>query len=419
MANKNDLFDFDETTAVNNDNVQGANIAENCAPSGINNAIRGLASIVKRAIGAQGSPISSAATTPIGAAGTALYATITGTTTITGFGSVAAGTLRILEFAGALTLTHNATSLKLPGSANILTAAGDVGLFMSLGSGNWKCLHYSKANGSPVAGGFSGTLTSTDPGAGPGPTFDAYRNSASAAASDALGRYAMSGNSSTGVKREYGAVDTLIVDPTNGSEDSNIRLLSFVAGTQTAPLTAGQGIQIGAPATGDKGVGTLNAAAGLYIAGHGTVAQTVIASTNAYVTCGTILPNDDTIPQNTEGNEVLTASITPTNPSSILLITFTGFVGGGANQTIAAALFVDSTANALNATVGAIAGAGSINTNLTLQHQVSAGSTAARTYKIRIGSATAADAFLNGDSGGRQFGGVATSVLKVEEILPQ
>ena len=32
MANKNDLFDFDEITAVNNDNVQGANIAENCAP---------------------------------------------------------------------------------------------------------------------------------------------------------------------------------------------------------------------------------------------------------------------------------------------------------------------------------------------------------------------------------------------------
>jgi hypothetical protein len=76
MANKNDLFDFDEITALNNDNIQGANIAENCAPSGINNAIRGLASIVKRAIGSQGSAIASAATTAIGAPGTALYTTI-------------------------------------------------------------------------------------------------------------------------------------------------------------------------------------------------------------------------------------------------------------------------------------------------------------------------------------------------------
>lgn len=138
MANKNDLFDFDETTALNNDNVQGANIAENCAPSGINNAIRGLASIIKRALGSQGSAIASAATTAIGAAGTALYTTVTGTTAITSFGTVGAGTLRIIEFTGALVLTHNATSLKLPGSANITTAAGDVGFFLSLGSGNWK-----------------------------------------------------------------------------------------------------------------------------------------------------------------------------------------------------------------------------------------------------------------------------------------
>jgi hypothetical protein len=150
MANKNDLFDFDETTATNNDNVQGANIAENCAPSGINNAIRGLASIVKRAVGAQGAAIPSAATTAIGAAGTALYATITGSTTITSFGAVAAGTFRIIEFTGSLILTHNTTSLKLPGGANIVTQAGDVAFLVSLGSGNWKCLKYTRSAGLPA-----------------------------------------------------------------------------------------------------------------------------------------------------------------------------------------------------------------------------------------------------------------------------
>jgi hypothetical protein len=149
MANKNDLFDFDETSAANNDNVQGANIAENCAPSGINNAIRGLASIVKRAVGSQGAAIPSAATTAIGAAGTALYTTITGSTAITSFGTVGAGTLRVVEFTGSLTLTHNATSLKLPGGASIVTQAGDVAFMVSLGAGNWKCLSYIRAAGLP------------------------------------------------------------------------------------------------------------------------------------------------------------------------------------------------------------------------------------------------------------------------------
>ena len=76
--------------------------------------------------------------------------TITGTTTITSFGSAAAGVIRRLVFSGALTLTHNSTSLILPGGANIATAAGDVAEFLSLGSWNWRCTVYQKASGSPV-----------------------------------------------------------------------------------------------------------------------------------------------------------------------------------------------------------------------------------------------------------------------------
>lgn len=75
---------------------------------------------------------------------------ITGTTTITALGTVDAGALRWLTFDGALTLTHNATSLILPGGANITTAAGDGMLVVSEGSGNWRCLMYQKANGRAV-----------------------------------------------------------------------------------------------------------------------------------------------------------------------------------------------------------------------------------------------------------------------------
>jgi hypothetical protein len=92
--------------------------------------------------------IASAATVNIGAAA-GNYLTVTGTTTITAFDTVQAGTERTLEFAGALTLTHNATSLILPGAANIVTAAGDVAIFRSEGSGNWRCIHYTRASRAP------------------------------------------------------------------------------------------------------------------------------------------------------------------------------------------------------------------------------------------------------------------------------
>lgn len=79
------------------------------------------------------------------------YLRVTGTTTITGFGTSPAGTLKIVRFAGVLTLTYNATSLILPGAASITTAAGDVAVMSSEGSGNWRCLSYSKADGTAVA----------------------------------------------------------------------------------------------------------------------------------------------------------------------------------------------------------------------------------------------------------------------------
>jgi hypothetical protein len=96
--------------------------------------------------------VASATTCAIGAAASN-YVRITGTTTITGLGTVASGIRRKVVFAGALTLTHNATSLILPTGANITTAAGDTAEFISEGSGNWRCTDYQRAIGLPVAGG--------------------------------------------------------------------------------------------------------------------------------------------------------------------------------------------------------------------------------------------------------------------------
>lgn len=100
--------------------------------------------------------IASATTTNLGST-QSFNVSVTGTTTITGFGTAAAGVARFGRFAGILTLTHNATSLILPnGGSNITTAAGDRFMATSLGSGNWLVNFYAPASG--VGGGGSGDM---------------------------------------------------------------------------------------------------------------------------------------------------------------------------------------------------------------------------------------------------------------------
>jgi hypothetical protein len=98
--------------------------------------------------------------TTIGAAATVDLGTISshnalisGVTTITSFGSSAVTTYPVyrIKFDSALTLTHNGTSLILPGAANIVTAANDTAVANYLGSGNWQIVSYSKASGAAVA----------------------------------------------------------------------------------------------------------------------------------------------------------------------------------------------------------------------------------------------------------------------------
>jgi hypothetical protein len=100
--------------------------------------------------------LASATTTDLSTVGANVR--ITGTTTITGFGTAPSGVTRKLRFAAALTLTHNATSLILPGAANILTAAGDTAEAISLGSGNWVLVNFTRA-----AAGYAGNILLANP----------------------------------------------------------------------------------------------------------------------------------------------------------------------------------------------------------------------------------------------------------------
>lgn len=111
------------------------------------NGFSGTVTLVTAAHNEAEASLAGAGTINIGAAA-GNYLLITGSgATITAFDTVQAGTERELEFAAANTLTHNATSLILPGGANIPTAAGDVASFRSEGSGHWRCTKYTPASG--------------------------------------------------------------------------------------------------------------------------------------------------------------------------------------------------------------------------------------------------------------------------------
>lgn len=120
--------------------------------AGLDDNLREIQAVVRAALAHKGSDIASNTTTDLGAVA-GLFHDITGANAITGFGTVSAGIWKVVKFEGAATLTHNATSLILPGGTDIVTANGDVGIFVSEGSGNWRCVNYqptSAAFGVPI-----------------------------------------------------------------------------------------------------------------------------------------------------------------------------------------------------------------------------------------------------------------------------
>jgi len=100
--------------------------------------------------------LASATTTDIGAQNTTAIE-ITGTTTITGFGTTYNGP-RFLRFAGALILTHSA-ALNLPGAANITTVAGDTCIAIpNAASSGWNVFAFQRAASRAATEAFVNTL---------------------------------------------------------------------------------------------------------------------------------------------------------------------------------------------------------------------------------------------------------------------
>jgi hypothetical protein len=147
----------------------------------------------------------------------------------------------------------------------------------------------------------------------------------------------------------------------------------------------------------------------------GRVVQVKNYATGAAASGTTAIPNDDTIPQNTEGDEYLSVSITPTSAANYLLIFVNIFFSNGVFRFCSMALFQDTTANALAASGMHIDTDGYMG-NMSLIHYMQAGTSNPTTLKVRAGNNGAGTFRLNSTIAGRTFGGVASSSITVVEI---
>lgn len=139
-----------------------------------------------------------------------------------------------------------------------------------------------------------------------------------------------------------------------------------------------------------------------------------IATENTWFSISTILPIDDTVPQNTEGTQVLTVSYAAKVSTDRLRVTFEGFVTSSSVIT-ACALFIDSGANAVDVQSTTTPGT-ALTAPLYMSYEYLPGDTSSHTFAVRCGNNTASALHFNGNNTTRLFGGVATTTLQVDEF---
>jgi len=148
----------------------------------------------------------------------------------------------------------------------------------------------------------------------------------------------------------------------------------------------------------------------------GAVVQTARTESGASATGTTVLPFDNTIPQNTEGDQYLSQAITPRAAANLLRIQARLQIGESAGNQMSAALFQDATANAL-AAASATPNATTTVAQISIDHALLAAAAAATTFKIRAGGSTGPTTTFNGQGGTQIFGGVCNSFIHIDEVM--
>lgn len=148
----------------------------------------------------------------------------------------------------------------------------------------------------------------------------------------------------------------------------------------------------------------------------GAVISTARVVDAAVATGTTISPLDDTIPQNTEGDQYQSITVTPKSASNLLRVSAMLHLASSSINNFTVALFRDSGANALVAYLARNQDASDFF-QTSVHYLLLAGATTSTAFKTRAGASLAGTTTYNGRSGGRLMGGVVGSYISVDEIM--
>ena len=149
----------------------------------------------------------------------------------------------------------------------------------------------------------------------------------------------------------------------------------------------------------------------------GKLVQVGNVSTGAAATGTNTIPFDDTIPQDTEGDQYMSLVYTPLSVSNSLLININWGGAHSATGSVVAALFRNGQSGAL--AVGSMRGA---NTNelrtIAYSHFMVVPTVSPITFSVRAGFSGGGTTTFNGNGGGRRFGGNYSSSIMILEFAP-
>jgi hypothetical protein len=152
-----------------------------------------------------------------------------------------------------------------------------------------------------------------------------------------------------------------------------------------------------------------------YTIPSGHVIQSTTKKETSLSTLSAQISFTDSVPQITDGTQIISDTITPSSSASKIKIRCVIPVSTDYETPVCAALFKNSESDALAVAAQDIPSHNSFN-SIVLEHYDSPQSTSVTTYIVRIGSDEACTITINGINGARLFGGKMGVTLTLEEL---
>lgn len=184
---------------------------------------------------------------------------------------------------------------------------------------------------------------------------------------------------------------------------------------QATTSTAGI-IELATQAEVDAGTDTTRAVTPATLAGASiggkVLGQKTVTIDTLFSTLNTI-PADDTIPQITEGAELLSLSYTPVSATTKLYVWYRLLLHNNNSRIITVASFRDGVTDAVHSV-----GQYNANNIFTLFNKftINSGSTSTTTFSIRVGGSASGTTSVNGTNTSRVYGGTSISYLGILEV---